>query len=154
MTKILPFLFLSSLAFSKTVADFEGEYVIRHSLYVTSEDRTVHGVEDVVRIQPVDDKKANILIETYTQNFHSCQLVGEAFLQGDTLMFKSSIEKKLNRGKAAACVLKISQTKTEGNEKSVKVEDDNDNCRLRYCGMAAELGGEFKQKAVLVQDKN
>lgn len=151
--KILPFLFLCSIAFSKSLADFEGEYVTRHSLYVTSENRTVHNVQDIVRIQPVSDKKANILIETYTQNFHSCQLVGEAFLQGDILTFKSTIDKKLNRGKPASCVLKISQNTSETNEKALKVVDENDNCRLQYCGMSAELGGDFKQKAVLVQDK-
>ena len=154
MINILPFLFFSTLAFAKSVSDFEGEYINRHSLYVTSEDRTVHDVEDIVKIQPVDDKKANILIETYTQNFHSCQLVGEASLVGDTLLFKSLIEKKLNRGKSAACLLKITQTKSEKSEKSVKIEDDNDNCRIRYCGMAAELGGDFKQKSVVVQEKN
>jgi hypothetical protein len=157
MNKFLPFLFLTSLSlntFANSLKDFEGEYVNRHSLYITSEDRTVHNVEDFIKIQKVDDNKANILIETYTQNFHSCQLVGEATLQGDALIFKSSIDKKLNRGKSAGCSLKISYAVNSNNEKSVKVEDDNDNCRLRYCGMTAELGGEFKQKSVVVQDKN
>ncbi len=151
--KIVPFLFLSCFAFSKSVSDFGGEYTLSHSIYSTSEDKTVHGVEDFIRIQPVDDKKANILIETYSQNFHSCQLVGEAILQGESLVFKSSVDKRLNRGKAAFCLLKISQNKTTGNDKSLKIEDSGDNCRIRYCGMGAELGGVFKQKGVSVQDK-
>lgn len=154
MIKLLPFIFLCPLAFSKTVSDFAGEYSFTHSLYITSEDKTVHGVQDFVKIQPVDDKTANILIETYTQNFHSCQLVGQAVLQGDTLVFKSAIDKKLNRGKSASCLLKISQTTNAENVKSLKVIDSQDNCKLRYCGMTAELGGEFKQKPVVIQDKN
>lgn len=153
MKIIMPFLFLSVFASAKTIADFEGEYVYRHSIYMASENNTIHGVEDLVKVQKVDDKKANILIETYTQNFHSCQLVGEAELQGENLIFKSSVDKKLNRGKAVSCVLKISQSKNAAGDKTLKVEDDNDNCRLRYCGMSAELGGQFTQKNVLVQDK-
>lgn len=154
MIKILPFLFLTCLVFSKTTADFEGEYTFAHSLYVASENKTVHSVEDFVRIQSVDSKKANILIETYAQNFHSCQLVGVANLEGDHLIFKSTVDKKLNRGKSVACLLKISQTQNAGNEKSLKIEDEKENCRLQYCGMTALLGGKFKQKSVSVQDKN
>lgn len=149
----MPFLFFSCFAFSKTVADFSGEYAFRHSLYVVSENRTVHGVQDVVRIQTVDAKKANILIETYSQNFHSCQLVGEAVLEGENLIFRSSIDKKLNQGKATTCLLKISQVQSGNDDKLIKVEDSGDNCRLRYCGMGSELGGQFKQKSMTVQDK-
>lgn len=150
----MPFLFLSAFVSAKTIADFEGEYVHRHSLYMASENNTVHGVEDLVKVQRVDDKKANILVETYARNFHSCQLVGEATLQGDILIFKSSVDRKLNRGKPAACVLKISHSTNETGDKTLKVIDENDNCRIRYCGMNAELGGQFTQKNVLVQDKN
>lgn len=150
----MPFLFLTSLVFAKSIGDFEGEFIFRHSLYVTSEDRTIHGIEDFVKIQPIDKNKARLLIETYSQNFHSCQLVGEALLESEKLVFKSSINKNLNRGKATFCVLKISQTINSSNEKLIKIEDENDNCRLRYCGMGAELGGQFKQKTVVFQEKN
>ena len=150
----MPFLFLPLVAFAKNTADFAGEYVNQHSLYITSEDRTVHNIQDIVKIQAVNDNKANVLVETYTQNFQSCQLIGEAQLQGDSLVFTSAIDKRLNRGKAARCILKISAAKTDSGEKSVKVEDSGDNCRIRYCGLNAELGGEFKEKTVSVQDKN
>lgn len=152
--KIMPFLFLSCFGLAKTTADFEGEYTLRHSLYVTSENRTVHNIEDFVRIQPVDEKKANILIDTYTQNFHSCQLVGQAVLKNDVLIFKSAINKKMNRGRAATCLLKISQSKDSKDESFITIEDNQGNCRLRYCGMSAQLDGKFKRKSVLIRDKN
>lgn len=161
MTRVVPSFFLyfavflfSVSSFAKTVSDFEGVYINRHSLYLASEEKTIHNVEDFVRIQPVDDQKANILIETYTQNYHSCQLIGEAVLKGDVLIFTSTVDKKLNRGKKTTCTLRISQTQNESGDKTVKVEDQSQSCKLRYCGMTAELEGEFKQKSVLVQDKN
>jgi hypothetical protein len=147
-------LLIAFSSFAKSAHDFEGIYINRHSISLTSENRTVHNVEDIVRIQPVDTQKANILIETYTQNYHSCQLIGEATLKGDALVFTSSVDKRLNRGNKATCIIRISQTQNEAGDKIVKVEDQSDNCKLRYCGMTAELGGDFKQKSVLVQDKN
>jgi hypothetical protein len=152
MIKSMPFLFLSCFAFSKNTADFKGDFISNHSLYMASENRTIHNIQDRVRIQPVSEKKANILIETYTQNFHSCQLIGEANMVGDSLVFKSSINKKLNRGKVTTCLLKITQI--EGSVKAIRVEDKQDSCRLRYCGLSAELSGDFKEKTVQFKDKN
>jgi hypothetical protein len=153
MNKIMPFLFLFNFALAKNLVEYAGEYTFRHSLYLTSEDRVIHDVEDFVRIQIVSAKKANILVQTYTQNYHSCQLIGEAELMGDTFIFKSSINKKTNRGKTAECILKLIPSTNDRGEKIIKVTDDNNTCKLRYCGMTAELDGEFKQKSVEVPEK-
>lgn len=138
----------------KKASDFEGEFLHRHSLYMTSENETVHGVEDRVRIQPVNDKEAQILIETYTHNFHSCQLVGKAQVDGDSLVYKSTVSKELNRGKKGQCVLKISLVNSENAQKAVAVQDQDDLCKLKFCGMRAQLGGEFREKSVEVKEKN
>ncbi len=152
--KFMPLLFLPLFAFSKNISVFEGEYIHRHSLYVVSENKTFHNIQDIVKIQPVNDHTANILVESYTQNFHSCQLVGQAELKDEALIFKSPINKKLNRGKAATCKLKITVTQdTTTGEKTAKVEDVGDYCRLRYCGMSAELTGLYNQKTVVIEDK-
>ncbi len=156
--KIVPYLlsFASVLiarpVLAKNMADFGGVYTHNHSLYLMSEDRLIPNVEDVIRIQPVDEKKANLLIETYSQNFHSCQLIGEAELRGDSLVFTSDISRKMSRGRVVKCVLTITRTITEAGQKEIHVSDRNENCKLRYCGMTAELGGTFKEKTVQIQD--
>lgn len=148
---------LSSIALAqKKTSDFEGIYIHRHSLYMTAENQTIHGVEDIVNIRPISEKEAQILVETYTHNFHSCQLIGKARLDGNKLIYKTQINKALNRGKKAECQLSISlKETTEAGSKVVKVEDKGDLCKLQFCGQRALLGGEFTQKSsVEVKDKN
>lgn len=158
--KLWAFLFISaffSLAFGqKKASDFEGVYIYRHSLHMTVENQSIHGVEDIVNIRPINDKEAQVLVETYTNNFHSCQLVGKAQLEGDKLIYKTSINKNLNRGKKAQCELSISLADSSQPEtKVVKVNDKNDLCKLQFCGQQALLGGQFTQKSsVEVKDKN
>ncbi len=144
---------LSSQAQLKA-SDFDGEYYHRHSLYMRAENRTVHGVMDTVRIRATQDQEAQILVETYSHNFHSCQLIGTAHLEGEALVFKSQVNPELNRGKKALCVLKITKT-TIDEDKAVQVSDQKGNCKLQYCGMQAQLDGRFRTKsAVKVQEKN
>lgn len=140
----------------KKVSDFEGVYIHRHSIHMVAENQSIHGIEDVVNIRPISDKEAQILVETYTHNFHSCQLIGKARLEGEKLVYKTKINKALNRGKSAQCHLSISLLPSEqpGN-KTVKVEDKDDLCKLQFCGQRALLSGEFTQKSsVNVKDKN
>lgn len=148
----MPLLFLVSplVAQSKT-SRFTGEYYHRHQVAVTSEDHKTH-VQDRVKIQSVSESEAQILVETFANNLHSCQLVGKAQLEGDSLVFKFPISPALNRGKKAQCTLKITKSKTEG---TVTVDDKDGLCKLQFCGQQAELGGQFKDKLpVEVQDKN
>lgn len=142
--------------YSQTQAtDFEGDYFHRHSLYMASENKTVHGVEDRVRIRPLGKKEAQILIETYTHNFHSCQLIGKAHIEDQKLVFRSKINPKLNQGKKANCILSIAKVSKGAEEEKLTIEDHDDVCKLQYCGMAAQLNGQFQKKpAVQVQDKN
>lgn len=141
---------------SKKASDFQGDYFFRHSLYMNAENQTVHGIEDRVKVQAVNDKEAQILVETYTHNFHSCQLIGKAEVEGSNLVYKANVDKALNRGRKAQCVLKISLAEKAGT-KALKVEDQDDVCKLKFCGMKAELNGEFSEKSeteVEVKDKN
>ncbi|MFN8792122.1 MAG: hypothetical protein ACK5Y2_11770 [Bdellovibrionales bacterium] len=153
---ILFSLVATSAGAQKKVADFEGDYLYRHSLHMTAENETVHGVEDIVKIQALNEREAQVLVETYTHNFHSCQLIGKAQLEGQKLIFKSSINRALNRGRATQCRLEISLVGENGSPtKTLKLEDIDDACKLKFCGMQAQLSGEFPVKnSVEVKDKN
>ncbi len=136
-------------------SEFNGEYSYKQNHFLTSENRTVKDVENVLKINSSSDTEAQVLIETFNQNLHSCQLVGKATLEKGKLVFKSQISPQLNRGKQAQCVLKISKIKTADQQIVIKIDDTEGLCRLQFCGFQAELNGEFKSKSpVEVQDKN
>lgn len=160
MKHFLPFvLFYSSFAFSQSTplkaSEFNGEYSYKQDHFLTSENRTVKDVENTLKISSSSDTEAQVLIETFNKNMHSCQLVGKAKLENGELVFKSQVSPQLNRGKKAQCVLKISKKKTADNQWILKVDDTEGLCRLQFCGFQAELNGEFRNKSpVEVQDKN
>lgn len=154
MKKIMPLLFLAPLSTmaASTASQFNGDFIRTHSVEVVIEDKKVENVEDTVKIQSTSDTEAQILIDTYSGNFHACQLVGKANVEGDFLVFKSQVTAALNRGKKAQCLLKISKPNAD---KTVTIEDQDDLCKLKFCGQQAELSGQFKVKPpVKVQDKN
>lgn len=136
-------------------SDFSGEYSVKKDHYLTSEDRVVKNVENILKINAISDTEAQILVENYTKNLHSCQLVGKAKLEKNILVFKSQVSPQLNRGKKAQCVLKISKSKSPDGATVIKLDDIGGMCRLQFCGFQAELTGEFRSKPpVEVQDKN
>jgi hypothetical protein len=135
--------------------DFSGEYSLKQDHFLTSENRTVKDVVNTLKINAVNDSEAQILIETFTQNMHRCDLVGKAKLEKGALVFKSQISPQLNRGKKAECVLKITKSTSADGAALIKVDDTDGLCRLQFCGFQAELTGEFKGKPpVEVKDKN
>ncbi|MFN8847927.1 MAG: hypothetical protein ACK5V3_15000 [Bdellovibrionales bacterium] len=168
MNKILPFqnfisftiaLTVSSVAWTQATpqkaTDFSGEFTLKQDHFLTSENRTVKDVVNTLKINAINDSEAQILVETFTQNMHRCDLVGKAKFEKGHLVFKSQISPQLNRGKKGQCVLKISKNQGADGTAILKVDDTDGMCRLQFCGFQAELTGEFRSKPpVEVKDKN
>lgn len=159
MKTLMPLLLIPYFTFAAETQlktnDFSGDFSYFQDVYDTSENKTKKNVENVLKINSVNETEAQVLIETYTKNGQSCQLVGKAKLVKNQLVFKSQISPALNRGKKAECVLKISKNLAADHSSVMKVDDTDGLCRLQFCGFQAELTGDFKPKApVEVQIKN
>ena len=90
-------------------------------------------VTDTLRLQSLPDGTLKFDFNLTRTNGHTCELTGVAEDKGDFFEYREQI---VLDDYSANCMLRIQISDT-----AIRLEDDNKDCRLIYCGMRAGIDG-------------
>jgi hypothetical protein len=107
--------------------------------------KTTHLLEgvDKLTIGPVGRGWAQFSVDTIADNGHTCRIDGVALQAGDHFEFRASLDLDpgLTGGQSLQCLLEL---RVKGQK--IELRDDDNHCKLYFCGMKAGLDGLLFRK--------